>query len=148
MYIDSQIVQTSHTIRGASKISGMGGVKIPGSGRLILGQTTPDENGQFRTEQSFDGSLAYVNLWNEQLSAEDVADIYNDCQSYRCGNLVQWTQFRVGTRGSARIRWPIDIFDSRCFDDENSGAACEEFCQIVHGSFSFHFSWNFFFFQK
>ena len=35
--------------------------------------------------------------------------VYEDCFYMECGDAIEWTDFREGTRGSLKVRWPANI---------------------------------------
>ena len=38
-----------------------------------------------------------------------ILDLLKDCSFSTCGDAVEWADFRAGTRGAMKIRWPSDI---------------------------------------
>lgn len=85
---------------------------IPGGGELVVGQSSRLAEGHFNVKTAFVGSLAFINIWSEALSAVEVTQIYTDCTLTLCGNVIQWADFRSGTRGALSIKWPSFIYGS------------------------------------
>ena len=44
------------------------------------------------------------------LPPKEVTYLASSCTFQYCGNAVQWVEFRAGTRGAIRMRWPSGIF--------------------------------------
>ena len=56
------------------------------------------------------GDLSHFNIWNFILPPKEVTYLASSCTFQYCGNAVQWVEFRAGTRGAIRMRWPSGIF--------------------------------------
>ena len=39
----------------------------------------------------------------------EVSHINSSCNMMYCGDAVQWTEFRRGTRGAMKMRWPSGV---------------------------------------
>ncbi|XP_071954422.1 adhesion G protein-coupled receptor L2-like [Antedon mediterranea] len=101
---------------------------IQGNGDWILGQSK-----HFASHQSFVGSLSHVNIWNETLSIREILNIQKDCFFKYCGNLVEWVDFRGGTRGHMKLRWPSGIpKQGSC--ERDVAEMCDDFCSRNNGT--------------
>ena len=101
-------------------------------GRLILGQSASDpDTTNFASPgdcllsdrnlcpRAFVGELSYLNFWSEPLNMSYILRMYQDCTFTYCGDAVEWVDFRSGTRGPIKLRWPSKIF--RGDEGEHSG---------------------------
>ncbi len=84
---------------------------IPGGGEFVLGQASRDHKSEhyFDPDKAFLGEMAHVNIWHHVMSSRDIRNLYGDCELMKCGDAVEWADFRSGTRGDMRIRWPALI---------------------------------------
>lgn len=75
-----------------------------------------DQNSsKFDEKHSFVGRLFNFNVWNEVKSNEFIMNLYSDCKLIYCGTATQWSDFRQGTRGNVKMRWPTElIWTSLC----------------------------------
>ena len=109
------------------------GKKLTRGGRLLVGQSAHDwETINFTTPASckrpdkstcpraFQGELSYLNIWSQPLSQAHIMDMKQDCTFTYCGDAVEWVDFRSGTRGAMKLRWPSGIFKG----DESKPQAC------------------------
>ncbi|XP_041485778.1 adhesion G protein-coupled receptor L1-like [Lytechinus variegatus] len=78
----------------------------------------------------FLGQLSHVHLWNEILNVTYIRTIANDCTFTYCGNVAEWVDFRSGTRGTSKLRWPSGVFDE-CL--VNKAEACDSHCSETNG---------------
>jgi latrophilin 2 len=85
---------------------------IPGGGDLVLGQSSrsPYNGHSFDLQYAFIGDIAFANIWSRVMLRSEVKDLRNDCVMLQCGDVVEWADFRSGTRGDMKIRWPSRIF--------------------------------------
>ena len=81
---------------------------IPLGGEFVLGQASR-ETFKFVQKYAFVGDLAHLHIWDFVMTSEEVNYIKGLCKLMYCGNAVQWTEFRRGTRGAMRMRWPSGI---------------------------------------
>lgn len=58
---------------------------------------------------SFMGEMGFVNIWHHKMSKEEIQDLVKDCTFMQCGTAVEWADFRSGTHGLVRLRWPSYI---------------------------------------
>ena len=86
-----------------------GGSKaIPPGGEFVLGQASR-ETVKFVEKYAFVGNLAHLHIWDFVMTLAEVTYIKGLCTLMYCGNAVQWTEFRKGTRGAMRMRWPSRV---------------------------------------
>ncbi len=90
---------------------GTAGKPIAGGGELVLGQSsrTADYQYAFNVEHAFLGEMGFVNIWRSVLPKEHILNLQYDCTFTECGDAVEWADFRAGTRGAMRVRWPSEI---------------------------------------
>ena len=90
-------------------IFGTRGQVIPAGGELVLGQSSRKPSGYFDTKVAYVGELGFVNIWSRLLSRREIKAISQDCIFNTCGDTIEWADFRSGTRGRMRMRWPSQI---------------------------------------
>ena len=96
LYINNELMRADND----SSISKV----IPSGGDFVLGQSYI-----YETDTAFVGDLAHYNIWNVILTSSERRDIFSSCKFMYCGNVVQWADFRSGTRGAMKLRWPSGI---------------------------------------
>lgn len=82
--------------------------EIPLGGEFVLGQAPRVENG-FNLDTAFVGDLTHLHIWSFTLTRGEIYHIRHSCGLMYCGDAVQWTEFRRGTRGAMRMRWPSGV---------------------------------------
>ncbi|XP_070181949.1 cadherin EGF LAG seven-pass G-type receptor 1-like [Littorina saxatilis] len=104
--------------------------KIPSGGEFVLGQSSrPGDT--FDLTYALEGDLSHFNVWNFILPPKEVSYLASSCTFQYCGNAVQWVEFRAGTRGPIKMRWPSGIFDHEsftCFTEKKAGITCDKSC--------------------
>lgn len=75
-----------------------------------MGQSSRQPNFTFNSNLAFVGDISHLNIWNDVKNPEEVQNIHVSCTYMYCGNVVQWADFRSGTRGAMRMRWPSGIY--------------------------------------
>lgn len=55
------------------------------------------------------GDMAHLHVWDFVMNLDDIIDLKTSCTFMYCGNVAQWADFRSGTRGAMRMRWPSGI---------------------------------------
>ncbi|ESO83436.1 hypothetical protein LOTGIDRAFT_169300 [Lottia gigantea] len=103
--------------------------EIPSGGQIVLGQSQP-----FEISAALDGDLSHLNIWNYVMEKEEIKNITKSCNFMYCGNAVQWVEFRSGTRGGMKIRWPSGIFTGQCFTEKTAAISCDTFCSDLIGA--------------
>ncbi|KAL8609771.1 hypothetical protein ACOMHN_042810 [Nucella lapillus] len=104
--------------------------KIPSGGEFVLGQSSRP-GGAFDLTYALEGDLSHFNIWNFLLPPKEVSYLASSCTFQYCGNAVQWVEFRSGTRGSIKMRWPSGIFNPEtftCFTEKDAGMTCDKSC--------------------
>ena len=81
------------------------GHEIQPNGSLILIQEQDKLGGGFDKDQSFQGMLSNVNLWDHVLPPEKIHDMSQSCLSGE-GNVYKWSDFRNGLKGNPRVVFP------------------------------------------
>ncbi|XP_071829709.1 adhesion G protein-coupled receptor L2-like isoform X2 [Apostichopus japonicus] len=108
------------------------GHSIDSGGELVIGN--PPE-GEIRSASplgmmNFVGDMGQVHVWGESYSERQIWHIYNDCTFSDCGNIVEWTDFRSGTRGDVKLIWHSHIFEYCGIDRVTS---CDKSCTQTLG---------------
>ncbi|XP_076456593.1 cadherin EGF LAG seven-pass G-type receptor 1-like [Babylonia areolata] len=102
--------------------------RIPSGGEFVLGQSSRP-GVLFDVSYALEGDLSHFNIWDFILPANEVSYLASSCTFQYCGNAVQWVEFRAGTRGALRMRWPSGIFsDFTCFTEKDAGVTCDKSC--------------------
>lgn len=63
----------------------------------------------FDERLSFIGRLFNFNVWDHVKNNKSIYSLYTDCKLAHCGNATQWSDFRHGTRGDVKMKWPTDL---------------------------------------
>uniref|UniRef100_A0A0L8HIW8 Pentraxin (PTX) domain-containing protein n=1 Tax=Octopus bimaculoides TaxID=37653 RepID=A0A0L8HIW8_OCTBM len=103
-------------VNGTKRQSGRGASvnkAIPSDGELVLGQASR-EGAYFDTTYAFVGDLSHFNIWDYEMKRQAIRSMYQSCVFMHCGNVVQWAEFRSGTRGAMRLRWPSGLVSAQC----------------------------------
>lgn len=79
---------------------------IGSGGSLVLGQDQDSLAGGFETQQSFQGLLTNVNVWDYVLCPKVIARMSNACLSTWVGNVYRWSQFQPGIKGEPKLVIP------------------------------------------
>jgi hypothetical protein len=53
--------------------------------------------------------LFNFNVWSYAKSFDSIIDLYSDCKLSLCGDATQWSDFRQGTRGQVKMKWPTAL---------------------------------------
>ena len=72
-------------------------------GALVLGQDQDAYLGDYDEEQSFQGNMTSVNMWDYELSEKEISDLTSRCPSENEGNLIKWTDFLPGRSESVKF---------------------------------------------
>ena len=64
---------------------------------------------KFNPHSSFVGRLFNFNIWNYVKNSKSISNLYMDCKLSYCGNATQWSDFRQGTRGEVKMKWPTNL---------------------------------------
>ena len=75
---------------------------ITSGGSLVLGQDQDKVGGRFRSYQAFVGDLSDVDMWNKELSGEDIFRMSRKCHSEE-GNVFKWYDFKYDVHGNAEV---------------------------------------------
>ncbi|XP_014771943.1 cadherin EGF LAG seven-pass G-type receptor 1 isoform X1 [Octopus bimaculoides] len=123
-------------VNGTKRQSGRGASvnkAIPSDGELVLGQASR-EGAYFDTTYAFVGDLSHFNIWDYEMKRQAIRSMYQSCVFMHCGNVVQWAEFRSGTRGAMRLRWPSGLVTKPCFDEHEAATTCDKHCSDVIGA--------------
>ncbi|XP_059158667.1 cadherin EGF LAG seven-pass G-type receptor 1-like [Physella acuta] len=123
------------SITGRIKWTGNDSFAIPSGGEFVLGQSSRT-TAVFNSSLALDGDLSHLNIWNEALGDKQILDMNNSCTFMYCGNAVQWVEFRSGTRGAMKMRWPSGIRTGSypCNNASSLAKSCETFCSTSIGA--------------
>ena len=71
------------------------GHTIGEGGTLVLGQDQDSVGGDFEADQSFQGMLSNVNVWDEMLSPTRITEMATSCllDEWNAGNVYKWRNF-------------------------------------------------------
>ncbi|KAK2189700.1 hypothetical protein NP493_99g02004 [Ridgeia piscesae] len=119
---------------GKTKLHGRtkdGHSPIRGGGELVVGQAsrTAHSDYHYDLKYAFLGELGLINIWHRAMSPAEVKSVYSDCLLQTCGDAIEWADFRSGTRGAMRIRWPsmILVFAHRtCLNGDDDDGVWSE----------------------
>ena len=79
---------------------------IDSGGIVILGQDQDEYGGEFEQSQSFNGEMFGVNMWDIELSGEEIQHMSSSCFAPG-GNYLKWSDFRgAQLNGNVRIVVP------------------------------------------
>ena len=93
-----------------------------------------ERNSNFDQKFSFIGRLFNFNIWNLAYKPETIARIYNDARLSFCGNAVQWSDFRQGTRGDVKMKWPTGLlWRGDQFSKSFQKQSCNNYCNKLIG---------------
>ena len=81
------------------------GYVIQAEGSLVLGQEQDSPGGTFDRSQSFQGSLANLNVWSYVLPESTIKELSGCCHAGE-GNVYTWSHFIYGIRGNPRLVIP------------------------------------------
>lgn len=79
---------------------------IPTNGVVILGQDQDDYGGGFEQDQSFLGQIYGVNMWNRDLTDDEIYRLSKNC-SHGVGHFMSWSDFSSGLNGNVSLTSPI-----------------------------------------
>ena len=73
---------------------------IEGEGTWLLSE---DRSLDTDSKQMIEGGMTEVNIWDKELSYEEIREFSISCQSKLRGNVKSWNDFLAGVKGNARI---------------------------------------------
>ncbi|KAJ8022499.1 Latrophilin-like protein 1 [Holothuria leucospilota] len=106
------------------------GESITSGGKLIIGNSPEGESSNSSIAVNYIGDIGQVHVWDNPLSPWDINKIYEDCTFSYCGNVVEWTDFRSGTRGEVKLLWHSRIFE---YCDIDRSKSCDKYCSDTLG---------------
>lgn len=56
----------------------------------------------FSESESFVGKIAYLDIWNRFLAAQEILDFYTSCEPIQ-GNLFAWSDFKNHIKGNVQV---------------------------------------------
>ncbi|XP_052778311.1 adhesion G protein-coupled receptor L2-like [Mya arenaria] len=116
-----------------SKVSGEA-AEVPQGGEFVLGQASRGNQNDFDERVAFVGDLSHLNIWSFVLTEHEIDTLFSSCDFMHCGDAVSWTEFRRGTRGAMRMRWPSGALRDSCFSEEKIGYSCNKYCSLTIGA--------------
>ncbi|XP_052265655.1 adhesion G protein-coupled receptor L2-like [Dreissena polymorpha] len=108
--------------------------EIPLGGEFVLGQASRDDSDEFDESTAFIGDLTHLHIWSFVMTDKEVDYVKTSCDVMYCGDAVQWTEFRRGTRGAMRMRWPSGAIRSTCYSEDELGYTCNKYCSNTIGA--------------
>ncbi|XP_055347666.1 cadherin EGF LAG seven-pass G-type receptor 1-like [Paramacrobiotus metropolitanus] len=126
------------------------GLLLPANGETTLGARSQHYRGRDKTlsdeklreKEQIDAQpsnlqidISHFNIWSAVLPNKEIRAVQKDCHLRYCGSAVRWTDFRDGTRGALKLKWPSGVHNKKCFgewiDDE---VTCDRFCSAIKGA--------------
>ena len=78
---------------------------IPKGGLFVVGEEQDSLNGEFTPSESFIGDLSQLNIWDRELSVNEIYDLATVC-GHQEGNVVAWSDFSSQKIGNVRKTTP------------------------------------------
>ena len=78
---------------------------ISSGGIVILGQDQDEYGGGFESDQSFNGKMFGVNMWDYEMSEDEIVQLFSRCFGPE-GNYLKWGDFKGGEEGDVEIEAP------------------------------------------
>ena len=78
---------------------------ISSGGIVILGQDQDEYGGGFESDQSFNGKMFGVNMWDYEMSEDEIVQLFSRCFGPK-GNYLKWSDFKGGEEGDVEIEEP------------------------------------------
>lgn len=73
----------------------------------------------FSDSESFVGRIAYMDIWNRRISADEMFEYYTTCDVPYQGNIFTWTDFRLQIYGAVKVIDKNVFFFSKFFEKKN-----------------------------
>ncbi|XP_038061867.1 adhesion G protein-coupled receptor L3-like isoform X2 [Patiria miniata] len=130
LFVDGRQAHTSDGLAPGKTIRAGGRLEIGVRRKRDFGPGRSSDSGAavnttFDHSVSFKGDISYFNMWRGVLGADHIADMHGDCTFTYCGDVTEWVDFRTGTRGELKLRWPSGVFET-CIRDKPQG--CDAYC--------------------
>ncbi|XP_031635123.1 sushi, von Willebrand factor type A, EGF and pentraxin domain-containing protein 1-like isoform X2 [Contarinia nasturtii] len=77
-------------------------MSLNANGTVVVGQEQDSIGSNFSDLESFVGRIAYMDVWNRRISADEMIEFYTTCEPYQ-GNLFTWTDFKSKIYGAVKI---------------------------------------------
>ena len=78
---------------------------IPKGGIFVIGEEQDSLEGEFTPSESFIGDLSQLNIWDRELSANEIYDLATMC-GHQEGNVVAWSDFSSQKTGHVQKTSP------------------------------------------
>ncbi|CAH3026090.1 unnamed protein product [Porites evermanni] len=78
---------------------------ISSGGIVILGQDQDEYGGGFESDQSFNGKMFGVNMWDYEMSEDEIVQLFSRCFGPE-GNYLKWGDFKGGEEGDVEVEAP------------------------------------------
>ena len=69
---------------------------------IVLGQEQDSYKGDFDADQSLQGNLTSVNMWDRVLTAQEISDLTKSCMAGE-GNVVKWSDLKDKGEGEVKL---------------------------------------------
>lgn len=131
--------------------------------QLALGELSPTTKPNFKYQDDFDetdgkssnydrrysfvGRLFNFNIWDRAFGDNLVKRLFRDGNLIYCGNATQWSDFRQGTIGDVKMKWPTKLlWKSPQLSKNYQLRSCNQFCHrwigpICRESFERNIRW-------
>jgi hypothetical protein len=99
---------------------------------------TEDEDGKsssYDQRFSFLGRLFNFNIWDRTFDEKLAQKLWRDGNLVFCGNATQWSDFRQGTIGDVKMKWPTKLLwhKSPHLSKKYQVQTCNQFCHRLIG---------------
>ena len=71
-------------------------------GVIVLGQEQDSYKGGFNADQSLQGNLTSVNMWDRVLTAQEISELAKSCTAGE-GNIVKWSDLKDKGEGEVKL---------------------------------------------
>lgn len=95
IYVEGTKLESTVTVRDAE---GKGKWPIPGKGIAIIGQDQDTLGGAFQTEESYEGEIFDLQIWDKELEEDKIYQLAG-CDDTIFGNVYSWLSTSALIRG-------------------------------------------------
>ena len=72
-------------------------------GAIVLGQEQDSYKGDFDADQSLQGNLTSVNMWDRILTEQEISELAKSCGTKGEGNVVKWSDLKDKGEGDVKL---------------------------------------------
>lgn len=70
---------------------------------MVIGQEQDILGGKFSQSESFLGKMAYIDIWSNVLTLDEITKHMNDCQELVYGNIYSWPEIQDNVQGNVQV---------------------------------------------